>query len=283
MYPRFSCWFIGNSRDHPCGNFLVISLRKFRGNGGEFSMWIFLPPFPAESLAIFPCWNFPHVFLKKFKMEYNDLGRVPVMWEFPSDDLMTFFGELKCLKVWGNFLLTSTPIRKFPLNFCVDSHFTWNPNFRVDSLHHQPPSLGILRRIREILPVGNHWKNLCMGTMFKPSICNGMNMVTKNRFFICHFSMVLAISDEGAIIAHLYADPSTSTHIYTTVFELSVSVWSSNLWCSPVLTFTISILGRLFPNSWFHIALNQIKLSRNSALMMKITIITQVWNITWVS
>ena len=34
--------------DHPCGNFLIISLRKFGGNAGGFSMWIFPPPFPVE-------------------------------------------------------------------------------------------------------------------------------------------------------------------------------------------------------------------------------------------
>ena len=201
-------------------------------------MWIFLPPFPAESLAIFPCWNFPHVFLKKFKMEYNDLGRVPVMWEFPSDDLMTFFGELKCLKVWGNFLLTSTPIRKFPLNFCVDSHFTWNPNFRVDSLHHQPPSLGILRRIREILPVGNHWKNLCMGTMFKPSICNGMNMVTKNRFFYLPLFNGSCYFRWGSYNSTLICWP---IHIYT---YLHNSVWA--------ICFRVKQQSLMFTSTYFH-------------------------------
>ena len=64
------------------------------------------------------------------------------MWKYPSDDLMSFFGQLKCLQVWWNFPLISTPIKKFPLNF------------RVDSLHQQPPSPGIPRRIHDILPIG---------------------------------------------------------------------------------------------------------------------------------
>ena len=63
----------------------MISLRKFRGNGGEFSMWIFPPPFPVESLGIFPRGNFPRVSLKNFKMQFKDIGRsqlcenIPVM------------------------------------------------------------------------------------------------------------------------------------------------------------------------------------------------------------
>ena len=96
--------------DYPCGNFLMISLRKIRGNEGEFSTWIFPPPFPVESLGIFPCGNFPYASLKIFKMQFNDVGRVPVMWKYPSDDLMSFFGEIKCLQVLGNFLPISTPI-----------------------------------------------------------------------------------------------------------------------------------------------------------------------------
>ena len=45
--------------DHPRRNFLMISLRKFRGHEGEFSVWIFPPSFPVESLGIFPRRNFP--------------------------------------------------------------------------------------------------------------------------------------------------------------------------------------------------------------------------------
>ena len=57
----------------------MISRWKFGGNEGEFSMWIFPPPFPAESLGIFPRGNFPRASLKNFKMKFNDIGRVPVM------------------------------------------------------------------------------------------------------------------------------------------------------------------------------------------------------------
>ena len=77
-------------------NFLMISLRKFKGKEGEFSMWIFPPPFPVESLGIFPGGNFPRASLKNFKMQFIDIGRVPVVWKYPTDDLMSFFCELKC-------------------------------------------------------------------------------------------------------------------------------------------------------------------------------------------
>ena len=108
--PDFHADLWGIPWDHLCGNFLMISLRKWRGNEGEFSMRIFPPPFPVESLGIFPRGNFPRASLKNFKMQFNDIGRVPVMWKYPSDDLMSFFGELKCFQVWGNFPLISTPI-----------------------------------------------------------------------------------------------------------------------------------------------------------------------------
>ena len=69
--------------DHPCGNFPMISLRKFRGNKGEYSMWIFLPSFRVESLGLFPHGNFPRSSHINFKMQFNDIGRVPVMWKHP--------------------------------------------------------------------------------------------------------------------------------------------------------------------------------------------------------
>ena len=49
------------------------------------------------------------------------------MLKYPSDDLMSFFGELKCVQVWGNFPLVSTSIKKIPLNFHLDSRFTYYP------------------------------------------------------------------------------------------------------------------------------------------------------------
>ena len=59
--------------DYPFGDFLMISLRKFRGNEGEITMWIFPPPFPVGSLGI------PRVSLKNFEMRFNDIGRISVM------------------------------------------------------------------------------------------------------------------------------------------------------------------------------------------------------------
>ena len=55
----------------------------------------------------------------------------------------------------GKLLSHFNPIWKFSLNIRVDSRFTHNPNFHVDSLHQQPPSPRIPHRICEILPAGN--------------------------------------------------------------------------------------------------------------------------------
>ena len=59
--------------DHPCGNFLMISLRKFRGI------------FYVDISASFPCgipgdiseWKFPSCFPQTFKMHLIDIGGVP--------------------------------------------------------------------------------------------------------------------------------------------------------------------------------------------------------------
>ena len=62
----------GIPRDHPCGNCLMISLRKFGGKWrGIFYM---------DISASFPCGNFPRASLKNFKMQFNYMyiGRVPV-------------------------------------------------------------------------------------------------------------------------------------------------------------------------------------------------------------
>ena len=72
------------------------------------------------------------------KMQFNDLGRVPAMWKHPSDDLMSFLGELECLHVCGTFPLK--PDVKISPEFRVDSRFTYNPSFRVYHLHQHPPS-----------------------------------------------------------------------------------------------------------------------------------------------
>ena len=115
--------------DHPRGNFLMISLRKWRGNEGEFSMWIFPPPFPVESLGIFPRGNFPRVSLKNFKMQFNDIVRITVLWKYPNDDLMSFFGELKCLQVWGTFPLILNFDLKISPEFPRGFSFHLQPKF----------------------------------------------------------------------------------------------------------------------------------------------------------
>ena len=118
----------------------MISLQKFRGNKGENSKWIFPPPFPVESLGIFPCGNFPGAPLKYFKMQFNDKGRVPVMWKYPSSYLMSFFGKLKCLQVWVNFPLISIPISKFSPKFPCGFPFHLQPKF----LRGFPPPTNII-------------------------------------------------------------------------------------------------------------------------------------------
>ena len=71
-------------------------------------MWIFPPLFFRESPRIFPHANFPYISLK-MSMCHNrtykgsQLGKnIQVMFK------CQFFGELKYLQVWGNFLLIST-------------------------------------------------------------------------------------------------------------------------------------------------------------------------------
>ena len=117
-------------------------------------MRIFPPPFPVESLGIFPCGNFPCAPFKNFKMQFNDIGRVSVIRKYPSNDLMSFFGELKCLQVWGNFPLILSPIYKLPLNFHMDSRFTYKPIFRVDSLLQQSQSPGFPMESTRFCPLG---------------------------------------------------------------------------------------------------------------------------------
>ena len=68
-------------------------------------MWIFPHPFLIESRGIFPHGNFP----QNFKMQYKDIGRVPVEGKYPSDDLMSYFGELKCYR-FGETSLSSQHI-----------------------------------------------------------------------------------------------------------------------------------------------------------------------------
>ena len=64
--PRFPRIYGRIPGDHPCGNFLIIPLRKFRGNEAEFSMWIF----PYLSCGIpgdISTWKFPLCFPQNFQ------------------------------------------------------------------------------------------------------------------------------------------------------------------------------------------------------------------------
>ena len=65
--PDFHMVYGGISEDHPRRKFRRISLRKFRRCKVEFSMWIFRPLFPRESLKIFPHGYFSHISLKMSK------------------------------------------------------------------------------------------------------------------------------------------------------------------------------------------------------------------------
>ena len=94
-------------------------------------------------------WKFPLYFPQNFKMRYNYIRRVPVVRKYPSDDLRSFVIEFKMFTVLGILPFHFNLDLKNPLNFPVDSHFTYNPSFCVGSLH-QPQ--GIPRRIRVILP-----------------------------------------------------------------------------------------------------------------------------------
>ena len=78
-------------------------------------------------------WKFPSYFPQNFKLhvQYKDIGRVPVEWKYPSDDLMSFFGELKCLQVWETTL-------SFPPGF------ESSPEFLCGFLFHLEPKFSRL-------------------------------------------------------------------------------------------------------------------------------------------
>ena len=137
--PDFHADLWGNYRDHPCEKFFVISLRKFRENEGEFYMRIFPPPFSVESLGILSKCNL----------------RGPSHVEKPSDDLMSLFGELKCLQVWGNFPLILNAISKFSPEFSmwIFVSLTTQISAWIPSLNEHKP-WRFPRGIHEILPAG---------------------------------------------------------------------------------------------------------------------------------
>ena len=102
--------------DHPCGNFYCISLQKFSRNNEEFFIRIFPFPFSIVSLRIFPHEYFPHTSLKISKRNTRTQEGFELCNKHHSVDLMSFFGELKCFQVWGNFhLISISP--EFPCGF----------------------------------------------------------------------------------------------------------------------------------------------------------------------
>ena len=91
--------------------------------------------FPYRIPEDISTWKFPLYFPQNFKMRYNDIRRVPVVRKYPSDDLRSFVIEFKMFTVLGILPSHFNLDLKNPLNFPVDSHFTYNPSFRVGSLH----------------------------------------------------------------------------------------------------------------------------------------------------
>ena len=75
--------------------------------GGNFYVAV-SASFPCRIPGDITTWKFPSFFPQNFKMQYSDIGRVPVMWKYPSDELMTFFVELKCLR-FGETSLSFQP------------------------------------------------------------------------------------------------------------------------------------------------------------------------------
>ena len=83
-----------------------------------------------------------------------------MVWKYPSDDFMSFFGELESLYNSGELPSHFIQDLKNSPDFHLDSRFTYNPIF----LHRQPQSLGIPRKICVVLPAG------LAGTIFSLSI-----------------------------------------------------------------------------------------------------------------
>ena len=61
--PRFPCRFMGEFQ-------------------GKFLCGYYPPPFPVESKGIYSCGNFPRTSVTIFKMQFNDIGRVPQLCEY---------------------------------------------------------------------------------------------------------------------------------------------------------------------------------------------------------
>ena len=152
--------------------------RKFRGKEGEISKWTFPPPFPVESLGIFPHENFSRASLKNFKF-----------------NLMTKEGSQLCenipLVIWCHSLVNWNVYRFGETFLSIQSQFkyflwisTWIPVSLTTQISawipstnsHQSP--GIPHGIREISPAGLeqlkflslwlHW--LCQPVLYRVSL-----------------------------------------------------------------------------------------------------------------
>ena len=117
-------------------------------------MWIFPPSFPVESVGKFLRGNFPCVSLKNFKMQYNDIGIVRVMRKYLSDDLMSFFGEIKYLQVLGKLPSHLNPDLKISPEFPRGFSFHLQPKFPREF----PPPTATTRRIPKILSAWGGYK-----------------------------------------------------------------------------------------------------------------------------
>ena len=151
--PQISTWIYGGIwGDHPRGNFLIISLRKWRRNEGEFSMWIFPPLFPRESPRIFPHGNFPHVSLKmqsviKGHTKGPSCKRIS-QWCFNVNSLVNW-------KVYG--------FRKISFSF-------------QSGIFREMKGMVLRRNIQQISAAYNKWSML-----IKPPGCHPANFIGYNR------------------------------------------------------------------------------------------------------
>ena len=98
--------------------------------------------FPCEIPGDISTWKFPSCFPQKnFKMQFNDIGSDPVIWKYPSDDLMSLFGESKCVRVWEP-LSHFNHVLKISPGFPRGLSFDLKPKFP----HRFPPSTTTIPR-----------------------------------------------------------------------------------------------------------------------------------------
>ena len=115
--PRFPHRFIGELQGIiPVEISTVFLCRNSVEIMKSFFIRIFPLPFSIVSLRIFPHEYFPHTSLKISKRNTRTQEGFQLCNKHHSVDLMSFFGELKCFQVWGNFhLISISP--EFPCGF----------------------------------------------------------------------------------------------------------------------------------------------------------------------